>query len=161
MTVIQFPVKADFIGKTVVVSPENPLSRFQCRGFVVFRNNPQVVGPDADMSAIQTALLDGRLIEMSSNSVIKSSNASLNPAGELGDTDKKLFTLRTKEGYIVLTAKTPEQAAAIEQELRETGQLDLSHFPDLQQQKNVVPHLTGITITELDDQPDAEQSSSN
>lgn len=153
MSVIEFPSKPNYLGKMVGVSPENPVSRFQCRGFVVFRNSPQVVGPDADMSALQTALLDGRLVELSPGSVIKSSNASLNPASEIGDTDKKLYTLLTREGYIVLTPETTEQAEAIEKELQETGQLDLSHFPDLQKSKAVVPHLTAITITELDDQP--------
>lgn len=160
MSIIEFPSKPNLVGKTVAVSPENPMSRYQCRGFVVFRNSPQVVGPDADMSALQTALLDGRLVELSPGSVIKSKNASLNPASEIGDTDKKIFTLITNQGPIVLTPDTPEQSSAIEKELRETGQLDLSHFPDLQKSKAVVPHLTGITITELDDQPN-EQSSSN
>jgi hypothetical protein len=159
MSVIQFPSMPDYIGKTVAVSPENPTSRFQCRGFVVFRNNPQVVPPDADMSALQTALLDGRLVEMSPGSAIKSKNASLNPASEIGDTDKKIFTLMTNQGPIVLTPDTSEQAEAIEKELQETGQLDLSHFPEIQKQKSVVPHFTGITITELDDQPDAESNS--
>src|SRR5271168_4272206 len=98
MSVIEFPVKPDYVGKTVAVSPENPQNRFQCRGFVVFRKSPQIIGPDADMQALQQALLDGRLIELSAG-VIKSSNASLNSALELGDTDKKLFTLLTKEGY--------------------------------------------------------------
>jgi len=161
MSIIEFPVKVDLTGKTVAVSPENPHARYQCRGFVVFRNSPQVVGPEADFNALQTALLDGRLIELSPGSVIKSSNASLNPAGELGETDKKLFTLLTKEGYVVLTPDTPEQSAAIEKELQDTGQLDLSHFPTLQKAKAVVPHLSAITITDLDDQPNAEQSSSN
>jgi len=151
MSVIQFPVKPEYTGKTVAVSPENPVSRFQCRGFVVFRNTPSIVPPDADMSAIQTGLLDGRLIEMSPGSVIKSKHASLNPALELGDTDKKLFTLLTKEGMIVLTPETVEQSEAIEKELQETGQLDLSHFPDIQKQKSVIPHLTGITIRELEE----------
>jgi len=158
MSVIEFPSKPDFTGKTVAISPENSLSRFQCRGFVVFRNKPTVVGPDADMSAIQTALLDGRLLEMSPGSIIKSSNASLNSAS-ITETDKKIFTLMTNQGMVVLTPETAEQAEAIETELRETGQLNLSHFPDLQKQKSVVPHLTGITITELDDQPNAESIS--
>jgi len=159
MTVIEFPSKPDFTGKMVSVSPENPAARFQCRGFVVFRSKPQVVGPGADMSAIQTALLDGRLLELSPGSVIKSSNASLNPAA-IQETDKKIFTLMTSEGMIVLAPETAEQAEAIETELRETGKLDLSHFPDLQKSKASVPHLTGITITELEDQSN-EQPNSN
>lgn len=148
--VIQFPVMPDYAGKMVAVSPETVLSRFQCRGFVVFKGKPTVVPPDADMMSIQTAILDGRLLEMAPGAVIKSKNASLNPAGEIGDTDKKIFTLMTNQGPIVITPETAEQAEAIETELRETGQLDLSHFPDIQKSKAVVPHLTGITITDLE-----------
>lgn len=148
--IIQFPSTPDYVGTIVTLSPESTLMRFQCRGFVVFRNKPQVVPPEADMCAIQAALLDGRLLEMTPGSVIKSKNASLNPALELGDTDKKVFTLMTQEGPIVLMPETLEQSLAIEKELQETGQINLSHFPDLQKSKAVVPHLTGITISELE-----------
>lgn len=148
--IIQFPVTPDYVGKIVAISPESTLSRFQCRGFVVFRNKPTVVSPDADMVAIQTALLDGRLLEMAPGSIIKSKNASLNPALELGPTDKTVFTLQTKEGFIVLTPNSPEQSAAIEKELQETGQVNLSHFPDLIKSKAVVPHFSGITVTDLE-----------
>lgn len=147
--IIQFPVKTDYTGKMLSVSPETPLSRFQCRGFVVFKNKPQVCPPEADMDAIQVAILDGRLLELAPGVGIKTKNASLNPAGEIGDTDKKIFTLQTKEGFIVLIPESVEQSVAIEKELQETGQLDLSHFPNLQKSKAIVPHLTGITITEL------------
>jgi hypothetical protein len=147
---IEFPSTPDYTGKIVAVSPENKISRFQCRGFVVFRNKPQVVPPGADMASIQMGILDGRLLEMAPGSILASKNASLNPASQLGDTDKMVFTLKTKEGLIVLTPDTPEQAEAIETELRETGQLDLSHFPDIQKSKAVVPHLTGITIQPLE-----------
>jgi hypothetical protein len=148
--VIQFPTKTDYTGKIISVSPETPLSRFQCRGFVVFKSNPQVVGPNADMDAIQVALLDGRLLELAPGVATKTKNVSLNPAGELGDTDKKIFTLQTKEGRIVITTESAEQSMAIEKELKETGQLDLSHFPDLHKSKAVVPHLSAITITDLE-----------
>jgi hypothetical protein len=160
MSVIEFPSIPNYTGKSVTVSPENPLNRFQCRGFVCFRNAPQVVPPNADMGAIQTALLDGRLLEMSPGSVLSSKNASLNPASELGETDKKIFTLLTKEGRIVLTPDTAEQAEAIEKELRETGQIQLSNYPNLQKKKAVVTHLTGITVTELEE-PKNEQPDSN
>jgi len=148
--IIQFPTKTDYTGKIVSVSPETPLSRFQCRGFVVFKSKPQVVGPDADMDAIQVAILDGRLLELAPGVATKTKNASLNPAGELGDTDKKIFTLQTNEGLIVLTTESVEQSMAIEKELQETGQLDLSHFPYLQKSKAAVPHLSAITITDLE-----------
>src|SRR5208282_6539062 len=146
--VIEFPITPDYAGKTVALSPESVANRFQCRGFVVFRNKPQVVPPGADMASIQTGILDGRLLEMAPGSVLASKNASLNPASELGDTDKVVFTLQTKEGLIVITPTNSEQAEAIEKELQETGQLDLSHYPDIQKSK--VPHLTGITITALE-----------
>jgi hypothetical protein len=152
--IIEFPSTPDYVGKIVALSPESTLMRFQCRGFVVFRNKPQVVPPEADMLAIQAAVLDGRLLEMASGSIIKSKNASLNPALELGDTDKKIFTLMTKEGPIVLMPETPAQSLAIEKELQETGQINLSHFPDIQKNVAVVPHLTGITISELDSEKD-------
>ena len=148
--IIQFPNKVDYTGKMVSVSPETPLTRFQCRGFVVFKNKPQVVGPDADMDAIQVAILDGRLLELTSGVATKTKNASLNPVGELGDTDKKIFTLQTNEGLIVLTPESAEQSAAIEKELQETGQLKLSNYPDLLKSKSVVPHLSMITITDLE-----------
>jgi hypothetical protein len=148
--VIEFPVTPEYAGKLVALSPECAANRFQCRGFVVFRNKPQVVPPGADMASIQTGILDGRLLEMAPGSVLASKNASLNPASELGETDKIIFTLMTKEGLIVITPDTPEQSAAIEKELQETGQLDLSHFPNIQKSKAVVPHLTGITMTELE-----------
>lgn len=160
MSVIEFPSTPDYTGKSVTVSPENPLNRFQCRGFVCFRNAPQVVPPNADMGTIQTALLDGRLLEMSPGSALQSKNASLNPASELGETDKKIFTLLTKEGPIVLAPETAEQSFAIEEELRTTGMIKLSNYPDLQKKKAVVPHLTGISITELEE-PNNEQPSSN
>lgn len=148
--VILFPSNPDYVGTIVTLSPESTLMRFQCKGFVIFRNKPQVVPPEADMLAIQAALLDGRLLEMAPGSVIKSKNASLNPALELGDTDKKVFTLMTKEGPILLMPETLEQTLAIEKELQETGQINLSHFPDLQKSVAVVPHLTGITIRDLE-----------
>lgn len=148
--VIQFPVIPDYVGKMLAISPEASISRFQCRGFVVFKNKPQVCPPDADMNTIQAAILDGRLLELAPGSVIKSNNAALNPAGELGDTDKKIFTLQTKEGLIVITPESPEQAAAIEKELQDTGQIELAHFPGLQKSKAVVPHLSAITITDLE-----------
>lgn len=160
MSIIQFPSTPDYTGKSVAVNPENPLNRFQCKGFVCFRNAPSLVPPNADMGAIQTALLDGRLLEMSPGSVLQSKNASLNPASELGETDKKIFTLLTKEGPIVLAPETVEQSIAIETELRETGMINLSHYPDLQKQKTVVPHLSGITVTELEE-PKNEQPISN
>ncbi len=148
--IIKFPEKVDYTGKMISVSPETPLTRFQCRGFVVFRNKPQVVGPDADMNAIQAAILDGRLLEFTSGVATKTKNASLNAVGELGDTDKCIFTLQTNEGLIVLTPDSVEQAAEIEKELQETGQLVLSHYPNLMKEKAVVPHLSGITITDLE-----------
>ena len=148
--IIQFPVTLDLTGKMVAVSPEASLSKFQCRGFVVFKNKPQVVPPDADHNSINTALLNGLLLELTAGSAIRSNNASLNPVTELADTDKKIFTLQTKEGYIVLTPESVEQSVAIEKELRETGQLNLSHFPDLQKSKAVIPHLSAITITDLE-----------
>lgn len=160
MSVIEFPTKADYTGKSVTISPENPLNRFQCRGFVCFRNSPQVVPPNADMGAIQTALLDGRLLEMSPGSALASKNASLNPASELGETDKKVFTLITKEGPIVLAPETAEQAEAIEKELQETGMINLANYPELQKKKAVIPHLSGITVTELEE-PTNEQPNSN
>lgn len=148
--VIEFPTVPEYTGTMIALSPEAPLSRFQCKGFVVFRNKPTVVPPEADHLAIRNALMDGRLLEMAPGTVIKSSNASLNPVGELGDTDKKIYTLMTKEGLIVITPSSAEQAAAIEKELQENGKLDLSHFPDLQKTKAAVPHLSGITITDLE-----------
>ena len=141
--VIEMPIKPDYTGKTVTLSPEAVANRFQCRGFVVFRNKPALV-------PIESALLSGKLLELAPGSVLKTKNAALNPAAELGDTDKRIFTLQTKEGLIVITPETAEQAAAIEKELQETGQLDLSHYPDLQKQKTAVPHLTGIVISDLE-----------
>jgi len=155
---IEFPVIPNYTGKTITVSPEAGINRFQCRGFVVFRNKPTLVPPDADMAAIQTAILDGRLLEIAPGSVIKGSKAILNPAGELGDTDKKLFTLLTKEGLVVLTPSSAQEAEQIEKELRETGMLDLTKYPDLQKSKAVVPHLTGITISDLE--PDVKSDNS-
>ena len=148
--IIHFPTTPDLTGKMVAVSPEASISRFQCRGFVVFKNKPQVVPPEADHASINNALLDGRLLELTASSIIKSKNASLNPVKELADTDKKIFTLQTKEGYIVITPESEEQSMAIEKELSETGQLNLSHFPDLQKSKAVVPHLSAITITDIE-----------
>ncbi len=146
---IEFPSKPDYTGKYIAVSPESPASKFQCRGFVVFRNKPMVVGPDADMMAIQAGLLDGRLLELTPSAVIKSANATLNPTSE-EDTDLKVFILQTKEGIILLTPENPEQAEQIEKELQETGQLNLDHYPNVKKSKVVQPHLTGISITELE-----------
>lgn len=148
--VIEFPNHPNYAGKMLAVSPEAPSSRFQCRGFVVFKNKPQICPPEADMNSIQAGILDGRLLELTPGSTIKSTNVALNPVNELGDTDKKIFTLQTKEGFIVLTPESTEQSEAIEKELRETGQIKLSNYPDLQKSKAVVPHLTGITITDLE-----------
>lgn len=154
--VIEFPVTINYVGKMVSVSPETPLTRFQCKGFVVFRNSPQTVPPDADMASIHAAIIDGRLLELAPGTAIKSRHASLNPASELGDTDKKAYTFITKEGLVVLTPESPEQAAAIDKELQENGHLKLENYPQLQKQRNVVPHLTGITITDLEpENPDA------
>lgn len=157
--IIQFPTAVDYSGKTVAISPETPLSRFQCRGFVVFRKTPAIVPPDADQASIHVAILDGRLLELAPGTAIRTKNASLNSALELGDTDKKLYTLQTKEGFIVLTPESPEQAAQIEKELQETGQLKLSNYPNLQSKKHVVPHLSAITITDLE--PENVESNSN
>jgi len=153
--IIEFPVTPDYTGKMVAVSPETPLTRFQCRGFVVFRKTPQVVPPEADMASIHNAILDGRLLELAPGTGITSKNAQASPAGELGDTDLKIYTLQTNEGVVVLTPESPEQAAQIEKELQETGHLMLANYPNLQSKKQVQPHLSAITITDLEPEPES------
>lgn len=146
---IQFPNKIDYSGKSIAISPETPLSKFQCRGFVVYRKNPTVVPPEADHERIHYAITAGQLIELKPGEGIKTSNASLNSPLDLGETDKKIFTLQTKEGIAVITPESAEQSAQIEKELQETGHLILANYPTLQIQKSMTG-LSAITITDLE-----------
>lgn len=146
--IIPFRSSPDYTGKLLSINPESPLAKFQCRGIAIFRSAPALIPPSADMQTIHTAVQKGELIECTTTG-IKSKNADLDAAGELGDTDKKIFTLRTKEGIIIVTPETAEQAQKMEEELQKTGQIKLSNYPNIQTQKHTVPHLTGITVTDL------------
>jgi hypothetical protein len=160
--IIQFPSTPNYAGKILALNPERA-QKFQCGGFWLGPRMPaSLVPPNAQMDMLHQAVLDGRLIEVGLEA-IKTMNAALDPVKELEtDRPESFFIFRIIDGvkcYCLITPKDKEQEATLRQQIADTGKIDFSVFPELEQKIQMPTHLSAITITDLE--PNANESSSS
>lgn len=151
----------DFTGRVLTLNLEKT-SRYQCGGFLVTSRNPTaIVQPHARMTQLQNALLQGILLEISSkDGSIQGKHSRITGAQELGETDHTVFPMIRKgpDGnpqVFFLMPDSPEQAKQIEEEIQNTGKLDLSRYPNVEKMDspdaNVQPMgLTAIEVTDIE-----------
>lgn len=153
--VIEFPSSSvpDYTGRVLALNPERA-QKYQCGGFWLGPRQPVAIVPaQAQHAQLHQAVLDGRLVEVTRDA-IKTRNAQLNPVKDLGETGFETFLIvRIIDGARVISFLTPANKEQ-EEEIRAciaAGQpIDFTKFPELEQKKEVAPHLTGIIITDLE-----------
>lgn len=155
--IIEFPKTPNYAGRILALNPEKA-QKFQCGGFWLGPRMPAAAVPgNAQMEQLYQAVLDGRLIEVGPEA-IKTQNAALNPVRDL-DTDKPeaFFVYRVIDGvkcYCLITPKDKEQEEIMRQQLKDTGKIDFASFPEINQKIEAPTHLSAITITDMEPEPE-------
>lgn len=130
MSAIELPnPPEDLTGRTVML--KDPSRPFQCPGFALGRNNLQGVIPDPASNpairhgflAIQRALLDGRLIDITDQHV---KGFNLQGSGHtpttIEDTDRRVFITVGRGGSLaIVSPKTKEDSDSMDKKILEGG----------------------------------------
>lgn len=122
----------DLIGRTVML--KDPSRPFQCPGFSLGRNNLQDIIPDTNsnnvikhgLPAIQQALLDGRLIDITDQH-IKGFNlqGSGHTPAAVEDTDRRVFITVGRGGSLaIISPKNKEDSDSMDKKVAD-GELVL------------------------------------
>jgi hypothetical protein len=123
--IIQMAPAVDLIGHTLALNLVT-CRKFTCRGFFLSPTRPTaLVDPEADQVALRTALLQGRLLDITDQqtSGLKIADTS-HTAAEVEDTGKRVFLGYDPAGNMYVTVPKDEaEAEAIESEIRSTGTL--------------------------------------
>jgi hypothetical protein len=113
------PGTPNYEGRMLCLNPEHPRRSFQCYGFILGgpKNQSGLVSGQADMAALQRAIQEGCLLDITDSGEIKTENSTLSGLEE-SVTDKKVYFMRRDTGETVVygtadKAKQDELDAAI------------------------------------------------
>jgi hypothetical protein len=123
--IIEMPAGSDLLGRTLALNL-SVCRKFTCRGFFLSPTRvAAMVDHEADQVALRTALLQGRLIDIT-DQVVKglNVNGSGHSTVKVEETGMKAYLGYDKDGRLyVVTPKDEAEAEAIEKEIRDTGTL--------------------------------------
>lgn len=134
MSVIVMPMRVNYAGRVLALNPDKGRF-FQTGGFRLTPSRPaSVVPPDAFMDSIHLAVLSGSLLDVTDNpGAIRTENAELSKADEQETGMRAFVVTRVENGsrnVSVVVPRDEEELQRFEQEIRETGTLDLSRIPE-------------------------------